>query len=266
VSTQGTSKMVCPECGAEYILARKETHTSFWNLLFGQRRYESSLPVPPPWTYQHAAAPPAVQSSPGTALGPGEHEWRTMNLHADVTTPLRYAMVWAGEVVALGGSAALAIEVSPWFWLGTAGTIAGGIVYYLVTRPILATDDRWFRTRERDAEPPADDEKPSGRYAVEGRMEIEPGKFRYLHLDLSSYDAAVSWHRFCIAVTNGRNFSQTEAIKRHKLPPEDWTTVWTEFVKRDLVWPVKERETPRLKAEGKGWVSMYAHTPPPPPE
>ena len=253
--------MSCPECGATYVLAHKETHTGFFDWLRGDR-FETTVSTP---RYQHSVAPtmPQAQEAIGR-LEPGESVYRQMDTRTDVAAPFMYALVWAGEIVVLCGTIALAIETSPWFLLITVGDIAFSVAFGIVTSPMLRTSgldiDGWLKTRVRDSE----NAQPQGSrsYHVEGRLETKPGQLLYLKFELDDYRSALAWHRFCKAVAKGRNFSYREA-KRHKLSDEDWERIYDAFVSQHWCTAAGERETSKLKPTGRAWVRQYARTPPP---
>jgi len=100
-------------------------------------------------------------------------------------------------------------------------------------------------------------------WKVEGSLDTGQGQSIHDHPTLKD---ARAWKKFCSAVVNeGRNFSQTEAIRRHKVNPSDWETMFNRFRDRGWVDAVGERGTPELSPTGKAWVRHYARSPLPHP-
>jgi hypothetical protein len=138
--------------------------------------------------------------------------------------------------------------------LSTAGTL-----YIIVNQDVFkeGVTGKRFTTRERDP-----DATPTTDPAiVRVKAELHEGKRTlYDEFDIKDYAA---WHRFCKAVhEEGKNFSETES-DRHKVPPNDWTTVFEQWTKRGWVKRPKRRGTPELRGPGRAWVKAYATTPPP---
>ena len=107
---------------------------------------------------------------------------------------------------------------------------------------------------------------PVQTYAVVGELRPRSGSALYLKFDLEDYGAALKFHNFCKAVhKDNRNFSYTEAVKRHHLSDADWDNIYAAFTAQQWVVPSGQRGTPELRGAGKSWVRMFAETPPTPP-
>jgi len=98
-------------------------------------------------------------------------------------------------------------------------------------------------------------------WRVEGSLNTGNGQSIHDHPVLTD---APAWHRFCQAVAfEGRNFSQTEAVRRNSVPLADWETMHERFTTHGWLAPAGERGTPELSDVGAAWVNRYASVPPP---
>jgi hypothetical protein len=102
-------------------------------------------------------------------------------------------------------------------------------------------------------------------HVFDGKLDNGRGRQLFLKFTLEGEDAHLCWHRFCKAVAyQDRNFSETEAVKRQGITPDDWLRIYRAFTEQQLLQPAGKRGTPKLINEGPQWVELYADTPPSP--
>ena len=155
---------MCPVCGTHYAPVATGPMADWMSAIEHTRARGDSMRFDatadrPFWREQPAYKQAITPAMPQSGLGPGEARWRTMNTDADVTTPLRYAMVWGLLVAAIVGTVVLALQVWSGFWVALAGESVVALIFGCVTWRILRLDDDWFKTGERDTELPPQ-EKP----------------------------------------------------------------------------------------------------------
>ena len=219
-----------------------------------KRRFDSTA-------YQQALAPPVSPAAMGT-FAPGEALWRTMDTAADVIAPRQYAWTWAIDAMLFTAALTGAMAISRWFWLGVVGTFTFGLVFGIITVPILRRDNEWYKMRQRDAEGTVAN-TPAVTYAVEGTLHTAKGQSLYLKFGLESAASARAWHRFCADVEAGTANFSGRAAKDHGLTDTDWKRIYRAFTSQHWATAASARSTPQLSPTGKAWVRQFASTPPP---
>lgn len=256
-------RVKCPGCKTQWIYtdAKPDKGGAYHyetRGLFARRRYQQA--IAPPMNQRPPTPIPVPFISSAGPLGPGETAYRTLSQQDDVKP--QWDIAWrigvlatvaAGLVGALAGKPDLKIVWIPCL----VGDLVILLVFVLLNWDVIKRDSDRLVTRTRAAEGQAVNEEPP-EWNV--KAEVQDGK-RTLY-DEHKMKKPEAWHKFCKAVVNGRNFSETES-GRHKVHPHDWTAVFNDWVGRSWVIPAEERGTPTLEREGRIMVGAFARTPPP---
>jgi hypothetical protein len=182
----------------------------------------------------------------------------------------RRELITSAIAAAIGGTLASLVSITPialsglpWWWIPTIGVDVAAIVFSVPTVRTFIKDQDVFvihkQTMSRADPLPAPILPESQTYKVRGELSDGPRTI-YTEFDIADPWA---WHKFCKAVAGGRNFSENEAVKRHKVPRSDWASAYREFMDRGWVTSRGERGTPQLAPVGKLWMRQFATTPPP---
>ena len=252
----------CPKCGEPLdIVSRRNPGVTRFELpapvLFPGRRNRQEHAVDVPWS-----SPPAQQ--PRTVLsGDGETVWRTMSHDADIAP--QWELSWRaalpfGVLAALGGACYTWPKLWPVWVPAMVFVSIGGALFWVQNWDMLFPG----KDQKHPERLIAHQRKVDDKTQVAGRWEtqstVKAGNTTTI--DRPTLANPHTWHRFCKAVVNGREFSESES-KRHKVAGEDWRSVYDAWTARGWLIPQGRRKAPRVRGPAMAHIRNYATTPPP---